>query len=173
MSPSRCLPLERMRVRASSGFLALRLVEAFLHQLGVAEDGGERRPQLVAHVGDELRLVLAGDLQLAALLRDLLEQARVLQGDGGLVGEGLHEADDGLGEFARPPPLQHQRSERALAAEQRDDEGRAQARFERSIAQWIARALEDVGDLQRLPLGDCLAEPGLSCGDVELSEPVR
>ena len=47
----------------------------------------------MAHVGDELRLVLAGDLKLAALLRDLLEQARVLEGDHGLVGEGLHELD--------------------------------------------------------------------------------
>ena len=44
-------------------FLGQRLVEAFLHQLGIAEDGGERGSQLVAHVGDELRLVLAGDLQ--------------------------------------------------------------------------------------------------------------
>ena len=77
-------------------FLGQRLVEAFLHQLGVAEDGGERGSQLVAHVGDELRLVLAGDLKLAALLGDLLEQAGVLERDRRLVGEGLHEADDGL-----------------------------------------------------------------------------
>ena len=75
-------------MRASSRFLAQRLVEAFLHELGVAEDGGERRPQLVAHVGDELRLVLARDLELAAFLGDLLEQPRVLDGDHGLVGEG-------------------------------------------------------------------------------------
>ena len=72
-------------------FLGRRLVEAFLHELGVAEDGGERGPQLVAHVGDELRLVLAGDLELAALLRDLLEQASVLNGDHGLVGEGSYD----------------------------------------------------------------------------------
>ena len=62
----------------------------------------------MAHVGDELRLVLAGDLQLAALLRDLLEQAGVLECDGRLVGEALHQADDGLqrtrrvGAAARP-----------------------------------------------------------------------
>ena len=131
-----------MRVRASSRFLAQRLVEAFLHQFGVAEDGGERRPQLVAHVGDELRLVLAGDLEFAALLGDLLEQASVLERDGGLVGEGLHEADDGLRELARLAPLQDQRAERTLGAEQRDDEGGAQSGFERSVAQGIAWALE-------------------------------
>ena len=32
--------------------------------LGDADDGVHRRPQLVAHVGEELRLVLAGDLEL-------------------------------------------------------------------------------------------------------------
>ena len=79
MRPSRCLPLERMRVRASRDFSAQRFVEAFLHQLGVAEDGGERGPQLMAHVGDELRLVLACDLKLPALLSDLFEEAGVLQ----------------------------------------------------------------------------------------------
>ena len=83
-----------MRVRASERFLAQRLVEAFLHQLGVAEDGGERGPQLVAHVGDELRLVLARDLELVELFcGDLLEQARVLDGDDGLVGKGLNQLD--------------------------------------------------------------------------------
>ena len=93
ISPSRCLPLERMRVRASVDFLPSGPIEAFLHQFGVAEDGGERGPQLMAHVGDELRLVLARDLKLAALLGDLLEQARVLDGDDGLVGEGLQQRD--------------------------------------------------------------------------------
>ena len=52
----------------------------------------------MAHVGDELRLVLAGDLELAALLGDLVEQARVLDGDHGLVGEGLDKLDLPLGE---------------------------------------------------------------------------
>jgi hypothetical protein len=41
-------------------FLTEGLVEAFLHQLGVAE----RCSKLVAHVGDELRLVLTGDLKI-------------------------------------------------------------------------------------------------------------
>ena len=71
------------------GFLGWGLIEAFLHQFGVAEDGGEWGSQLVAHVGDELRLVLARDLKLAALLGDLLEQSRVFDGDHRLVGEGL------------------------------------------------------------------------------------
>src|SRR5262245_40211942 len=47
----------------------------------------------MAHVGNELRLVMARDLQLAALLNDLLEQPRVAHGDHGLVGEGLNQLD--------------------------------------------------------------------------------
>jgi hypothetical protein len=31
------------------GLLAQWLVKAFLHELGVAKDGGERSPQLMAH----------------------------------------------------------------------------------------------------------------------------
>src|SRR5262245_47503415 len=85
---------------SSQGFWTLRLVESFLHQLGVAEDGGQRRSQLVAHVGDELRLVLAGDLKLPALLGDLAEQASILHRDGGLGSEGLDEPDDLRGEGA-------------------------------------------------------------------------
>jgi hypothetical protein len=97
MSPSRCLPLERMRVRAS------RAVEAFLNELGVAKDRRERGPELMAHVGDKLRLVLASNLKLAALPGDFLEQASVLKRNRRLVGEALHEADDRSGKLAWPP----------------------------------------------------------------------
>ena len=91
-------PQQVLAVGADAGegihrFLGRGSVEAFLHQFGVAEDGGERGPQLVAHVGDELRLVLARDLELAALLDNLIEQARVLDGDDGLVGEGFEQLD--------------------------------------------------------------------------------
>jgi len=39
-------------------------IEALLHHLRVAKDGGERGSELMTHVGHELRLVLAGDLQI-------------------------------------------------------------------------------------------------------------
>jgi hypothetical protein len=65
-----------------------------LQHLAVADDGVERRAQLVRHVGEELRLVAVGDLELAALVLDLAEQARVLDGDGRLGGEGLEEVHD-------------------------------------------------------------------------------
>jgi len=56
--------------------------------IGEPNDGIERRAQLMAHAGDELRLVLAGLLELSVLLLDFVEQADVLDRDGRLVGEG-------------------------------------------------------------------------------------
>src|SRR5262249_49693892 len=68
-------------VHALKWFLGLFCAEArrvFDHHFGQADDGIERRAQLVAHAGDELRLVLARHLQLPAFLFDLAEQTRVL-----------------------------------------------------------------------------------------------
>ena len=48
-------------------------VQAILHQLGIAEDGVERRAELVTHVGQELRFVLARQFELPGFIFDLLE----------------------------------------------------------------------------------------------------
>ena len=73
--------------------LCLLLIEVPEHplgqDLGEADDRVEGRPQLVGHVGEELRFVLAGDFKLSALILDLAEQPRVLDGQRGLRGEGL------------------------------------------------------------------------------------
>ena len=84
--------------RILSGRVAVDVVE---DQLGITEDGVERRAQLVAHVGEELRLVLARLGELAALVLDLVEQAHVLDRDHRLVGEGRDQLDLLLGESAR------------------------------------------------------------------------
>ena len=55
--------------------------------LGDADDGVERRAQLVAHVGEELRLVLTRLGKLPALVLDFVEQPHILDGDSGLVSE--------------------------------------------------------------------------------------
>src|SRR5438552_18038104 len=81
--------------------LLVQLAEHAVGQdLGEADDGVERRPQLVRHVREELGLVLAGDLELPALVLDLevaglqfLEQAHIFDGDDRLVGEGLEQRD--------------------------------------------------------------------------------
>ena len=73
-------------------------VNAVLHQFGIAEDGVERRAQLVAHVGEELRLVLARLGELPALVLDFVEQPHVLDRDHRLVGERRDELNLLVGE---------------------------------------------------------------------------
>jgi hypothetical protein len=63
------------------------------HHLGQADDGVERRAQLVAHAGEELRLVLARLFELTALVLDFVEEPHVLDGDHRLVGESLDQLD--------------------------------------------------------------------------------
>src|SRR5262249_58241493 len=63
------------------------------HHLGQPDDGIERGAQLVAHTGDELRLVLARELELPTFFFDLLEQARILDGQHGLRRKGLQQLE--------------------------------------------------------------------------------
>src|SRR6516165_9183873 len=63
----------------------------FDHHLGQPDDGVERSAQLVAHAGDELRLVFARQLELAAFVFDLAEQACVLDSEHRLGCECLQE----------------------------------------------------------------------------------
>jgi hypothetical protein len=44
----------------------------------------------MAHIGEELRLVLARDLELPALVLDFIEQAHILDGNHSLVSESRH-----------------------------------------------------------------------------------
>ena len=63
------------------------------HHLGQTDNGVERRAQLVAHAGDELRLVLARHCKLTVLVLDFVEQPHVLDRDRRLVGEGGDKLD--------------------------------------------------------------------------------
>jgi len=88
-------------VHALQRFLRLFRAEAyrvFDHHLGQSDDGIKRRAQLVAHAGEELRLVLARHLQLAVLVLDLVEQAHILDRDSGLIGERRRKLDLLIGE---------------------------------------------------------------------------
>src|SRR6516165_7798832 len=62
------------------------------------DDGIERGAQLVAHAGDELRLVLACLRQLPILVLNLVEQPHILDRNCRLVGEGLDQLDLLVGE---------------------------------------------------------------------------
>src|SRR5262249_3696737 len=83
------------------GWLA---VSAVRHQFCVAQDGVERRSQLMSHIGEELRLVLARLFELSALIFDFMEQPRILDGQCRLRRKGLDQVDSvlrkGAGRFA-------------------------------------------------------------------------
>src|SRR5262249_52182994 len=75
--------------------LFLLLVEfaehALAEDLGEPDDGVERSAQLMGHVRQKLALVLAGNLELSALVLDLPEEPGVLDGEGGLRGKSLEQ----------------------------------------------------------------------------------
>src|SRR5262249_15729622 len=96
-------------------------VDVIENEFGVAEDRIERRAQLVAHVGEELRLVLACLRKLLALLIDLVEQPRVLDRQHRLIGKRFEEVDRALGEFAGLLAPDYKGADDLIAAEQWND----------------------------------------------------
>src|SRR2546430_17070918 len=77
-----------------------------------------RGAQLVRHVGEELRLVPAGRLELGALVRDLPEEPGVLDGQGGLGGEGLQDIHDLWRRLAGRLAIEGQAADDLVLAEQ-------------------------------------------------------
>jgi hypothetical protein len=136
-----------------SSLLLVELAEHALGQhLGEADDGVQRRPQLVRHVGEKLRFVTAGRLELGALVRDLTEEAGVLDGQGRLGSERPEDVHD-LGEkLARRLAIEGQAPDDLVLAEQRHGEERPVAEPDERVpdATLVGLGLGDVGDLDRL-----------------------
>ena len=103
------------------------------HHLSEPDDGIERRAQLMAHAGDELRLVLARQFELTALFLHFREQIGVLDGQHGLRREGLQQVDRVLGELAGRLSPDHQHADKPFRAEQRHDEQRSVARPQQNV----------------------------------------
>src|SRR5438093_1355140 len=101
--------------------------DAFEHDLGEADDRVERRPQLMAHVREELALVAIGDLELAALLLDLVEETHVLHRDARLIGERLRELDLAVGERSRRDPTNSESADHLLVDAKWDADDRTRA----------------------------------------------
>src|SRR3984893_9280335 len=72
--------------------ILLQRLRILPQHLADADDGVEWRAQLVAHVGEELRFVLACFSELAALVLNFVEQADVLNCNHRLVGKGSWKA---------------------------------------------------------------------------------
>src|SRR5262249_18795231 len=98
-------------------------------------DGIERRAQLVADAGDELRLVLARLRELSVLVLDFVEQPHILDRDHGLIGKGGGKLDLSLGEWADHPAHQHDNANRNSFAQEGNTEHGTNAYFSRDITQ--------------------------------------
>src|SRR5580704_10074756 len=99
-------------------------IDAVDEQLCITEDRVQWGPELVAHIGEELRFVLTGERQLLALVGDLAEEAGILDRQYRLAGEGLHQPHRLDWELARLLPHQNNGPENALGTNQRHDQRR-------------------------------------------------
>ena len=126
------------RVQDVGEILRLLVVDLAEHLLGQdfreADDGVERRAQLVRHVGQELALVLARHLELPALVLDLAEQPRVLDGQRRLRREGLEQLDHLRRELAGGVPVDGQAAEQLVLAQQRNRQQRPTAQTDEDVA---------------------------------------
>src|SRR6516165_7001412 len=122
------------------------------------DDGIERRAQLMAHAGDELRLVLARQLELTALVLDLAEQARVLDRQHRLGRERLQEMNGTLGKVAGLLAADHQRAQDLVPADQWHKEARSIAGLHSDFSQRTWRLVTYIGGLLRLFVLGCLAD---------------
>src|SRR5580704_15276321 len=137
-------------------------VNAVDNKLGIAENGIERRAQLVAHIGKELRFMLARFRDLPALVLDLFEQAHVLDSDTRLVGEGGRELDLLFGERPHGEPHQHDDPDGFVFAQQRNTEDGAKPDPFLHFLQRIVRIGKNVRNLNRPALEYRAPEYGTS-----------
>src|SRR5262245_26906867 len=104
------------------GQLAVETVEQHLRE---ADDRVERRPELVRHAGQELRLQPARLHELGVRVRELFVEPRVLQRDGDLVGEHREHLELLVVEDVARELLADQEDSGQLALDlQRHDQGR-------------------------------------------------
>ena len=123
-----------------------------------ADDGVERRAQLMRHVGEKFRFVPVSRFDLTALVLDLTKQPRVLDCQGGLRGEGLQQINDFGFKFTGLPSPDGQASHDPLFAEKWD-------RKKRTITEPRQRGphprasvfslIGDVGNLNGRPSRSC------------------
>src|SRR5262249_28238482 len=111
----------------------------------------ERRAQLVAHAGEELRLALARLRELAAFFLDFIEQPHVLDRDCRLVGERLDERDLLVSERLEFQSVDGDGSNEVVPFQHRDGERRADWPLVSHSIGILGIAL-DVRDVYRSPL---------------------
>ena len=97
-------------------------VDVIEDQFRVAEDGIKRRAQLMAHIGQELRFVLASDFELLALLTNFIKQTCILNGEYRLRRKGLEKINSLRSKLAGLFSPHHEGANGAALADQGNDE---------------------------------------------------
>jgi hypothetical protein len=157
--------------------LLLALVDRAEHlleeHLGEAEHRVERRPQLVRHAGEELRLVPAGALQRRALVLQVAVELRVEERQGGLRRERLQQAEDLVGEVAGALAPHHEGTDDLTFAEHRDRDQRSPAGVEEDPGVRVQLRGRQVGHRDRTALPGRPAHQGVLEADADGAEPVH
>ena len=145
-------------------------VSAVRHQFGIAQDGVERRAQLMAHIGEELRFVLACLFKLPALVLDLMEQPRILDGQRRLRRKGLDDVDGVLRKLSRRAAANHQHADDIFPTQQRRHHPRAVAGTQDDLVKVRGGFFPQVGDLSWLALCEDCSDVRVIKADVPLRE---
>src|SRR5215467_8862874 len=148
-------------------------VSAVRHQFGIAQDGIEWRAQLMAHIGQELRLVLTRLFKLPALVLDLVEQPRVLNGECRLRRKGLDDVHGILGKLSRRAAANHQHADDMFPTQQRRHHPRAVAGTQSDFVKLRSDLFLQVRDLKRLTLCKDLSDGRIIKVDMAVSQGVN
>jgi hypothetical protein len=128
--------------------------QAIEQHLGKADDRVEWRPQLMRHVRQELRLVAGGHLELQALVLDLAEEPRILDGQGGLGREGLEQVHHVRGELSGGLATDDEAAQHVVFADEGDGQQRPVAGGQQQVPHGtLVGGPRHVGDLHRLAQG--------------------
>src|SRR5262245_47311595 len=103
----------------------------------------------MTHIGDELRLVLAFGLELTTFFIDLAKQARILDGEHGLCGEGLDEVHSPIGKLSGLPASNHEKAHSLTRTHQRSNQNGSISGTLNEAAEWCKRFLMNVRNLDR------------------------
>ncbi len=132
------------------------------HHLGQADDGVERRAQLVAHAGQELRLILARHFELAALVLEFSgtstqfgQQPCILDSNDGLAREVLDQVDLPVGERPHFLAINGDRADELVLLEHRHVDHRSSAgqvgeAHQRRLTLEVSLLRPDIGHMYRL-----------------------
>ena len=155
-------PIERLDV-------LLQRLGVLPQHLGDADDRVERRAQLVAHAGEELRLVLTGDFELLAFLADFREQARVLDRQNRLGGKGLEQFHRACGKLSRGLTAHEQRPHHLAGPYERYQQPRPVARAQDGVIDRRRWQFAQIGRLVGLmrfgQLADSVGNSGVHVAD--------